>query len=277
MTENYFEDNRVNWNDRARLHQESGYGIDKLLEDKSYITPEVAQDKDLIGDLTGKDVVHLQCHLGTDTISLARLGAERLVGLDLSDESLKRAKELAEKANANIEFIEANVYDARSAIEGDFDLVYTSLGVLCWLPDIAAWGRVVASLLKPGGKFIIRDDHPMFMTIGEDISQGFKIEQSYFEQTEPMTWEDEGSYIEADESSEKIQHPRNHQWNHALSEIIMALIEAGLQIDVVDESQQSAWNIWPDLMEERSGGYVLKKGSQNLPLQFLIAAHKPEV
>lgn len=125
--------------------------------------------------------------------------------------------------------------------------MYTSLGVLCWLPDIAAWGRVVASLLKPGGKFIIRDDHPMFMTIGEDISQGFKIEQPYFEQTEPMTWEDEGSYI-----------------------------EAGLQIDRVDESQQSSWNIWPDLMEERSGSYVLKKDSQNLPLQFLIAAHKPK-
>lgn len=91
MDENYFEDNRSNWNDRARLHQESGYGINKLLENKNYVTPEIAQDKDLIGDLTGKDVVHLQCHLGTDTISLARLGAERLIGLDLSDESLKRA------------------------------------------------------------------------------------------------------------------------------------------------------------------------------------------
>ncbi|MGT2924732.1 class I SAM-dependent methyltransferase [Streptococcus caviae] len=276
MAENYFEDNRVNWNDRARLHQESGYGINELLEDETYITPEVAQDKELIGDLTGKAVVHLQCHLGTDTVSLARLGVERLVGLDLSDESLKRAKELAEKAKADIEFIEANVYDAREAIEGDFDLVYTSLGVLCWLPDIAAWGRVVASLLKPGGRFIIRDDHPMFMTLGEDISQGFKIEQPYFEQAEPMTWEDEGSYIEAAASSEKIQHPRNHQWNHALSEIIMALIEAGLQIDVVDESKQSSWNIWPDLMEKRSGAYVLKEDSQNLPLQFLIAAHKPK-
>lgn len=277
MNDIYFDDNRHNWNDRARLHEEAGYGIDKLLSDRDYITPEVEQDKDLIGDLTNKDVLHLQCHLGTDTISLARLGARRVLGLDLSDESLRRARNLAKKAGASIDFIEGNVYDAREVIVGDFDLIYTSLGVLCWLPDITAWGRVVASLLKSGGKFIIRDDHPMFMTIGEDVRDGFKIEQPYFEQSQPMTWEDEGSYIETDASLEKVKNTRNHQWNHALSEIIMALINAGLQIDLVSESQHAAWNIWPHLMEKYSdGSYRLKKHSEVLPLQFLISAHKPE-
>ncbi len=205
------------------------------------------------------------------------LGARRVLGLDLSDESLRRARNLAKKAGASIDFIEGNVYDAREVIVGDFDLIYTSLGVLCWLPDITAWGRVVASLLKSGGKFIIRDDHPMFMTIGEDVRDGFKIEQPYFEQSQPMTWEDEGSYIETDASLEKIKNTRNHQWNHALSEIIMALINAGLQIDLVSESQHAAWNIWPHLMEKCSdGSYRLKKHSEVLPLQFLISAHKPE-
>src|SRR5699024_2314547 len=120
------------------------------------ITPEVAQDRERLGDLAGLDVVHLQCHLDTDTVSLSRLGARRVGGVDLSPASLRRARRRAERAGAAIEYVEAYVYDAREAGEGSFDLVYASRGVLCWLPDVTAWAQVVASLLRPGGRFLLR-------------------------------------------------------------------------------------------------------------------------
>ena len=151
------------------------------------ITPEVAQDRERLGDLAGLDVVHLQCHLGTDTVSLSRLGARRVVGVDLSPGSLRRARTIAERAGAAIEFVEANVYDAREAVEGSFDLVYTSLGVLCWLPDVTAWARVIASLLRPGGRFPDPRRPPDVLTVGEDVSEALRIEQPYFQRRDPMT------------------------------------------------------------------------------------------
>jgi 2-polyprenyl-3-methyl-5-hydroxy-6-metoxy-1,4-benzoquinol methylase len=154
----WFADNRANWDERAALHEAAGYGIEELIADPASISQTLAPDRDRLGDLTGADVIHLQCHLGTDTVSLARLGASRVVGLDLSGESLRRARAIADRCGTDIEYVESNVYDARSAVSGDFDLVYTSLGVLCWLPDVDAWARVIASLLKPGGAFLIRDD-----------------------------------------------------------------------------------------------------------------------
>src|SRR5699024_9100412 len=208
--QSWFEDNRANWDDRAALHEAAGYGIEELVRDPALITPEVAQDRGRLGDLAGLDVVHLQCHLGTDTVSLSRLGARRVVGVDLSPGSLRRARLLAERAGAAIEYVEANVYDAREAVEGAFDLVYTSLGVLCWLPDVTAWAQVVASLLRPGGRFLIRDDHPMFMTVGEDVSDGLRIEQPYFQRPEPMTWDEAGSYVQSPQDAPAFENGVNH-------------------------------------------------------------------
>ena len=149
---------------------------------------------------------------GLDTISLSRLGARRVVGLDLSPRSL----ELARRAGARIELVESNVYAAREAVTGDFDLVYTTLGVLCWLPDIDLWARVVARLLRPGGRLVLRDDHPVFMAVGDDTSQGLSLHEPYFQQEEPMTWEKEDFYVEAPEGAVPITHTRSHQWNHAV-------------------------------------------------------------
>lgn len=153
----HFTDNRANWDDRAALHEASGYGIAELLASPSAVTKDVTDDLERLGDLDGLDVIHLQCHLGLDTISLARLGARRVVGLDMSPRSLDRARELARRAEAHIELIESNVYAAREVVTGDFDLVYTTLGVLCWLPDIDAWARVAACLLRPGGRLVLEE------------------------------------------------------------------------------------------------------------------------
>jgi 2-polyprenyl-3-methyl-5-hydroxy-6-metoxy-1,4-benzoquinol methylase len=193
----WFSDNEQNWDDHTELHMAGNYcDYQRLLEDPTAISIELAQDIERFGDLAGKDVIHLQCHVGTDTIGFARRGASRVIGLDLSEASLAHARSIAERAGADVEFVHANVYDARQAVSGTFDLVYTSIGVLCWLPNIARWAQVIASLLKPGGTFFIRDDHPMFMTIGEDVSDGLKIEAPYFEQDAPMTWDDDSSYVD---------------------------------------------------------------------------------
>jgi 2-polyprenyl-3-methyl-5-hydroxy-6-metoxy-1,4-benzoquinol methylase len=138
----WLADNRANWDERAALHETTGYGIEELVADPASISQTLARDRDRLGDLTGSDVIHLQCHLGTDTVSLARLGARRVVGLDFSSESLRRARAIGDRCGADIEYVEANVYDARCAVSGDFDLVYTSLGVLCWLPDVDGGRRL---------------------------------------------------------------------------------------------------------------------------------------
>lgn len=273
----WFDDNRANWDDRAALHEASGYGIEHLLSAPDVVSEEVRPDLPLLGDLTGLDVIHLQCHLATDTISLARLGARRVVGVDLSGESLRRARALAERAGARLELVEANVYDARDAVTGDFDLVFTTLGVLCWLPDVDAWARVAASLLRPGGRLHLRDDHPMFMAVGDDVSGGLALHEPYFQQTEPMTWEDEGSYVEAPEDAAPVAHTRNHQWNHGVGEIVTALIRAGLVIDEVAETRTSAWCRWPGLQERCEEGWRLVDPAlrESLPLQLVVRAHRP--
>ena len=273
-----FTDNRANWDDRAALHEASGYGIDELLASPTAITAEIAPDRERLGDLNGLDVVHLQCHLGLDTVSLARMGARRVVGLDLSGESLRRARSIAERAGVDIDFVQANVYDARQALTGDFDLVYTSLGVLCWLPDVAAWARVVASLLRPGGRLVLRDDHPVLQAVGDDTTHGLTLHEPYFQRTEPMTWEDEGSYVAAADGSPAITHTVSHQWNHGVGEILTALLEVGLVIDEVTETRFSAWCRWPELMERGAEGYRFSDAAlrDRLPLQLAVVAHLPE-
>ncbi len=271
----WFSDNEKNWNDRANLHMAGDYcGLRRLLADPDAISAELALDIGRFGSLAGKQVMHLQCHVGTDTIGFARRGAARVVGLDLSQTSLAHARAIADKAGVNVEYVHANVYDARQAVSDDFDLVYTSIGVLCWLPDVVQWARVIASLLKPGGTFFIRDDHPMFMAIGEDVSDGLKVEQPYFQLDTPMTWDDDSSYVDTP-GAPRIAHTTNHQWNHSLGQIITALIDAGLVVDGVEEFTYSAWCPWPGLMEQYADGmWRLREQPERLPLQFAISAHK---
>lgn len=271
----WFEDNRANWDDRAAVHEASGYGIERLVADPEHISVEVAQDRERLGALAGLDVIHLQCHLGTDSIGLKRLGARRVVGVDLSPESLRRAREISSRAGTEVEYVEANVYDTRDAVEGSFDLVYTSIGVLCWLPDVAGWAEVVASLLRPGGRFLLRDDHPMFLSIGDDVSAGLMLEQPYFPRELPMTWDDDATYVEAPEGAPKITHGTNHQWNHPIGEVLSALLAAGLVLDSFEETPYSAWMRWPELMVQEGGGYRLREAPDRVPLQYVLTAHRP--
>src|SRR6188508_2757099 len=164
----YRDVNRANWDDRAAAHAASGdYNVATFASDPGYLSDVVRFDRPLLGDITGLRGVHLQCHIGTDTISLARLGAD-MTGLDFSPASLAEARRIAGLAGADVRFVEAEVYDAAGALGPErFDLVYTGIGALCWLPDIARWARVVAGLLRPGGRLFIREGHPMLGTLSD--------------------------------------------------------------------------------------------------------------
>src|SRR5699024_1453233 len=150
--------------------------------------------------------------------------------------SLRRARSIAARAGAEIECGEANVCDARGAVGGSVGLVYTSLGVLCWRPDVTAWARVIASLLRPRGRFLIRDHRPMFMPVGEDVSEALRIEQPYFQRRDPMPWDEPGSYVEAPADAPEFAHGVNHQWNHSIGEILTAVLEAGPGLDSFEET-----------------------------------------
>ena len=134
-----------------------------------------------------------------------------------------------------------------------------------------------ARLLRPGGRLVLRDDHPVFMAVGDDASHGLTLHEPYFQQDEPMTWQDEGSYVEAPADAAPIAHTRNHQWNHAVGEILTALLGAGLVLEEVGETRVSAWRRWPDLMEPCEGGYRFTDPALRdmLPLQLVVVARRP--
>lgn len=174
--ENYFEWNRANWDDRAAAHAESpDYDLARFRVDPAAISDVVAFDLPQLGDISGAQAIHLQCHIGTDTLSLARLGAA-VTGIDLSAESLGVAKSLAAETGSDIAYHQCNVYDTLEHVEAhSFDLVYVSIGALCWLPSIADWAAVVAGLLKPGGRLFIREMHLMLATLADPRPDGLLV------------------------------------------------------------------------------------------------------
>lgn len=213
-------------------------------------------DIPLLGDITGLNIVHLQCHIGTDTLSLARRGAAHVVGLDFSAKSLNEARRLASQAagGEKLSFVEASVYDATQVLEsGSFDLVFTGIGALCWLPDIRRWAQTVAALLRPGGRLFIREDHPMAMTISESVRDRLVVEAPYFERNEPMVYEDESSYVPLQDGT-TLKSKVTHQWNRGLGEIVQAVLDAGLRLTGLVEHKSVPWESTLDQMREIEGG-----------------------
>ncbi|KGM08809.1 class I SAM-dependent methyltransferase [Cellulomonas bogoriensis] len=287
--EEYLELNRTNWDSRATVHAQS-YGIDALLQDPRRLSDVVTFDVPRLGDVAGLDVVHLQCHIGTDTLSLARLGAQ-VTGVDLSGGSLEVARDLAARAGADIEYVESDVYTAPNALDGRrFDLVYTGIGAICWLPDIRRWARTVASLLRPGGRLFIRDGHPVLlsalaMTVGAEHDDRRQqpwitgtgdltvaLELPYFEQPDGLVWDDENTYA----GTEKVTQPRSMEWNHGLGEIVTAVIDAGLDLTSLIEHDSVPWDALPGLMalDEDVNEYRLRDRPERLPATFTLTARR---
>jgi SAM-dependent methyltransferase len=248
----YRDVNRANWNDRAPAHAASdNYGFARFAADPGHLSHTVRFDRPLLGDVTGQRGVHLQCHIGTDTVSLARLGAS-MTGLDFSDKSLLEARRLASLAGADVRFVQADVYDALGAVGSGYDFVYTGVGALCWLPDVARWARTVASLLRPGGRLFIREGHPVLWALDYERDDALlALEYPYFERPEPMIFDEGGTYVETDA---EFQHTTTHEWNHGLGEIVTAVLSAGMTLTGLVEHKSVPWEALPRQMTSVADG-----------------------
>jgi SAM-dependent methyltransferase len=269
--------NRDNWDDRVPIHWGSDeYGIQKFVDDPNHISDVVKFDlnNEEFGDVSGKSLLHLQCHIGTDTLSWARLGAT-VTGVDFSEPAIEKCKALSDTSGTAGEFVVAELYDSPNVLPNrQFDVVYTGVGAICWLPDIKAWAKIVADFLKPGGTFYILEGHPMMWSISQDDhGDQIVLDWPYFESAGPLAEENDGTYA----GDGKLEHTREYNFTHGLGETINALLQAGLVLDFVHEHKVIHWQAFPMMIPAGNGLWKMPEGKEDyLPLMHSIKAHKPE-
>lgn len=260
----YFEVNKATWNKKVRIHVNSDmYDLEAFKKGKSSL---MSYEQKALGNVEEKSLLHLQCHFGQDTLSWSRLGA-KCVGVDLSDAGINLAKELSEELKLDASFVCCNVLDTSELVKDEFDIVYTSYGVIGWLPDLKPWGKMIAERLKPGGVFYMVEFHPIVWMF--DYLEGKPIMKYGYMQDEVIYEEYDGTY--ANQDSKMVS--KEYGWNHGLSEVVNALTEAGLHIDYLNEHNESPYDVLPDLIKTDSGMYKTKE--QLYPLIFEIKATHP--
>ena len=267
------EANLANWNDRAAAHLASpGYDVEGFIAEPSRIGKAVKLDREEIGEVRGQSLLHLQCHIGLDTLSWARLGA-LVTGLDFSPPAIDAAREISRRTQTPAEFVLADVYEAPEVLRRTYDIVYASEGVLCWLPDVAAWARVLRRLTRPGGMAYIRDGHPIFHTLDHDRPDGrLELVGSYFEGP-AHRYDEPGTYVE---SAIQIEHTVNYEWDHGLGEIVNAFIQAGFRIEALREYAVSAYRALPSMVKGQDGWWRLPAQSGQAPTMFSLRATLPD-
>jgi SAM-dependent methyltransferase len=274
MPDDYRVLNQASWDERAPAHAAAPeYAVDQFVADPGFLSHVVRFDQPRLGDIRGLRGVHLQCHIGTDTLSLARLGAV-MTGLDFSPASLAQARELARRTGSPTEFVESDVYSAPDVLPaGGFDLVYTGVGALIWLPSIRRWAGVVARLLRPGGRLFIREGHPVLWALEEGRTDGLlALDYPYFEREEAFVWTEGGTYVTTDV---EFQHNVTHEWNHGLGEVVSALLAEGMTITGLTEHDSVPWDALPGQMEQVGGGeYRLADRPWRLPHTYTLQAVK---
>ena len=259
----FFDVNKATWNKKVKIHANSEmYDLEAFKKGKTSLNKN---ELDAIGDVKGKSLLHLQCHFGQDTLSWSRLGA-KCVGVDLSDEGIKLAKQLNRELKLDAEFVCCNVLETSEYVKETFDIVFTSYGAIGWLPDLVPWAKMISERLKTGGVFYLIEFHPIVWMF--DYTTGKPIMKYGYKQNDVIYEEYEGTY--ADESSEMIS--KEYGWNHGLGEVVTALIDAGLKIDYLKEYDESPYNVLPDLIKSESKMYITK--DKLYPLIFEIKATK---
>jgi SAM-dependent methyltransferase len=273
MRSHYLEANRLNWNDRADIHIKDSAGFYRLaaLEAGQVLLTPIERGE--LGDITGLRVAHFQCHIGTDTISLERLGAESVTGLDFSSRAIAHARDLAARGGSAVQFVEGSVYDAVDRLGTGYDLVFTSWGTICWLQDLELWAQAIAGVLRPGGSFYFADGHPTAMIFELDLDGAVRARNNFLTEREaPETFDDGNTY---DESGDKVAHTRTYEWVHPVSRILNALIGAGLVIETVAEHERVPWRMFSAMVPVGDGLYALPTGTPRLPLALTVRARKP--
>lgn len=256
--------NRALWDEITPVHIKS-YGVDRFLAGERWLPLKILEE---VGDVKGCTLLHLQCHFGLDSLAWARNGAE-VTGVDFSPKAIQAARDLSKQAHLPAEFIQSDIYDLPQNLEGQFDVVFTSIGVLCWLKDLNTWAEIIAQFLKPGGFFYIMDAHPLLYTFDERGQWNFIL--SYFHREAPIIWDDEGpDYMDGNYT---VKNP-SYEWQWAVSDIINAVINAGLQLEFFHEFCAAADPIYPEMVQREDGLYVFPNMPVDLPVLFSLKARK---
>jgi SAM-dependent methyltransferase len=264
--DNYLQQNKDHWNEITPIHERSQmYDVAGFKAGKCSLLPTELKE---MGDVSGKSLLHLQCHFGMDTLSWGRLGA-KVTGVDFSDEAIKLARSLCKETGIKANFICSDIYALPEVLKGKFDIVFTSYGVLCWLPDLKKWAEIIAHLLKPGGFFYIVEGHP-FATVFDNSKTAKKLDVTvpYFHKKEPIKWEPEGDYADP----EYISSHGSYEWMHPVSDIVNALIQAGLKIEFLHEFPTCFYKAMPFMIQDKDGGWRLE--GDPIPQVFSIKATK---
>lgn len=261
--QDYIEINRQSWNNRVETHLQSDfYFLEEFIQGKSSLNDI---ELSLLGDLSRKSILHLQCHFGQDSISLSRLGAE-VVGVDLSDKAIESAKKIAQQVATTTSFVCSDIYDLPNHLNKQFDIVFTSYGTIGWLPDLDKWAKVISHFLKPNGRFIFVEFHPVVWMFDDNFE---KIGYNYFNEkaiieTETGTYADKNAPISQDCIS----------WNHSISEVINSLIKQGLTIDSFDELDYSPYNCFNKTIEFEKGKFRIEHLDNKIPMVYALSATK---
>ena len=261
--QDYLKVNQTLWDKKTAAHIKSDfYKVQEILQGKSSL---VGPETELLGDIEGKDVIHLQCHFGLDSLSMARKGA-RVLGLDFSKEAIGKAKSLYKDLDVSLRFVHADVYSALTHVNKQFDIVFTSYGTIGWLPDVNQWAKVISQLLKEGGQLIFAEFHPVVWMFDDAFK---KLSYSYFnkEQIEIIS---DGTY--ADKEAEI--HEKEISWNHPLDEVFNALMNNGLQISSFQEYDYSPYPCFDPIVKVADNQYQIKGLEGKLPMMYTIVAQK---
>ncbi|MFB6342309.1 class I SAM-dependent methyltransferase [Saccharicrinis sp. FJH62] len=260
---NYIDINRKLWNERTKVHFGSAfYDNESFLQGRNSLN---CIELDLLGDITGKKILHLQCHFGQDTLSLARMGAN-VTGVDLSDVAIEKARELSKSTNLRAKFIRCDIYDLPKHLNKTFDIVFTSYGTIGWLPDIERWAGIINRYLKPGGSFILAEFHPVVWMFSYDFKS---VEYGYFN-TGSIVETEKGSYTDGSETLEL----ESVSWNHTLSDIFTALKQNGISIEIFREFDYSPYDCFQNTVETEPGKFKIRGLEGKLPMIYALKGVK---
>lgn len=259
--EQYFESNRAVWNQRTPVHKTSDfYDLEGFKKGGSVLTPIETEE---VGDVAGKTMLHLQCHFGMDSLSFARKGA-KVTGVDFSEAAIEEAKKLNDELAFDAQFICCNVYDLEQHLDEKFDIVFTSYGVVGWLPDLDKWAELIARYLKPGGLFYIAEFHPVVWMFDDDFTRI----QYYYDNREVIVTEMQGTYTDRNADIKG----KEYSWNHSLSEVLNALINAGLSINCFNEHYYSPYACFRNTTEYEPGKWHFNGMEGKIPCVYTIRA-----
>ena len=261
--QNYIDVNRRLWDEKTKHHVASSfYNVDDFLKGASSLNDI---ELPLLGDIKNKTILHLQCHFGMDSLSLARMGAD-VTGVDFSEEAIKKAVQLNQELGLNAQFVCSDIYELPKHLEGRYDIVYTSYGVLGWLPDMKKWASIVARYLKPGGAFILVEFHPVVWMFNNEFNS---VQYSYFNK-EAIVETINGTYADKTADIKMLEIG----WNHDIAEVLQNLVDAGLKLKTFREFDFSPHNCFMNTVEINPHRFQIKGLEGKIPMVYALKAMK---